>query len=435
MSTTPKEPLTLIFVAFLSVLVAMASVHTKIAGAAWLCVVSGGVYTVCTRARFLRGDLSQLALPKDPVVSVATIWLLFTTLALALKAIAVLYWNSGWEERHAEIRLFLGALGSFGLAGYAINNRSQAALAMGLCGACLAAVALLFLYGGDGAPTNRIPWASGVSLLIIASLGAALIAEKLQRVILLLSSGLAAFGVIAFSDARGAYPIGLIWTITLFSMFIAPRRDEARAQRTPWETKTKSLLAWGLVSLALLGILSSQGVFERTYARVAVAKSELGAYIQGDADSINTSVGTRLRLWSLSAPVVVDNLPWGIGKDERLAQIHRWGEELNSPVIKSLGHLHNEYLQTLLENGLWGLASFLSCTVGMLFAARRLWQSDLKVSSKALVAIAAMHSLAELTNMNFAHNYYPTLLSVSVAITLLFAQIEAQKHGTLAKTI
>ena len=435
MSATPKEPLTLIFVAFLSVLVAMTSVHTKIAGLAWLCIVLGGVYTVFTRARFLRGDLSQLAPPQDPVVSAATLWLLFTTLALALKAVAVLYWNSGWEERHAEIRLFLGALGSFGLAGYAINNRSQAALAMGLCGACLAAFTLLFLYGGDGAPTNRIPWASGVSLLIIASLGAALIAEKLQRVILLLSSGLAAFGVIAFSDTRGAYPVGLIWTITLFSMFITPRRDEARAQRTPWKTKTKSLLALGLVSLALLGVLSSQGAFERSHARIAVAKSQLSAYIQGDGDSINTSVGARLRLWSLSAPVVVDNLPWGIGKDERLAQIHRWGEELNSPVIKSLGHLHNEYLQTLFENGLWGLASFLSYAVGMLFAAIRLWKSNLKVSSKGLVAIAAMHSLAELTNMNFAHNYYPTLLSVSVAITLLFAQIEAQKHGTLAKTI
>jgi O-antigen ligase len=435
MSATPKEPLTLIFVAFLSVLVAMTSVHTKIAGLAWLCIVLGGVYTVFTRARFLRGDLSQLAPPQDPVVSAATLWLLFTTLALALKAVAVLYWNSGWEERHAEIRLFLGALGSFGLAGYAINNRSQAALAMGLCGACLAAVALLFLYGGDGAPTNRIPWASGASLLIIASLGAALIAEKLQRVILLLSSGLAAFGVIAFSDTRGAYPVGLIWTITLFSMFITPRGDEARAQGTAWKTKTKSLLTSGLVSLALLGVLSSQGVLEGTYARVAAVKSELGAYIQGDADSINTSVGARLHMYSLSAPVIVDNLPWGIGKDERLALIHRWGEELNSPVIIRLGHLHNEYLQTLLENGLWGLASFLSYTVGMLFAARRLWQSDLKVSSKALVAIAAMHSLAELTNMNFAHNYYPTLLSASVAITLLFAQIEAQKHGTLAKTI
>ena len=138
-------------------------------------------------------------------------------------------------------------------------------------------------------------------------------------------------------------------------------------------------------------------------------------------------------MWSSSAPVIVDNLPWGIGKDERLAHIHRWGKELNSSLIKRLGHLHNEYLQTLLENGLWGLASFLSYAVGMLFAAIRLWKSNLKVSSKGLLAIATMHSLAELTNVNFAHNYYPTLLSVSVAITLLFAQIEAQKHGTLAK--
>jgi O-antigen ligase len=433
-SATPKEPLNLIFVAFLSLLVAMTSVHTKIAGAAWLCIVLGGIFTLCARARFQRGDLSQLALPQDPVVSAATLWLLFTTLALALKAISVLYWNSGWEERHAEIRLFLGALGSFGLAGYAINNRSQAALVMGLCGACLAAFTLLYLYGGNGAPTNRIPWAAGVSLLIIASLGAAFIAEKLQRVTLLLSSGLAAFGVIAFSEVRGTYPIGIISTIMLFSMFITPRGDLARAQRTVWKTKTKSSLALGLVSLALLGVLSSQGAFDRTYARVAVAKSEIGAYIQGDGNPINTSVGARLHMWSSSVPIIVDNLPWGIGKDERLAQIHRWGEELNSPTLKHLGHLHNEYLQTLLENGLWGLASFLSYTVGMLFAAIRLWKSNLKVSSKGLLAIASLHSLAELTNMNFAHNYYPTLMGVSVAITLLFAQIEAQKHGTLAKT-
>ena len=107
---------------------------------------------------------------------------------------------------------------------------------------------------------------------------------------------------------------------------------------------------------------------------------------------------------------------------------------MNSPVIKRLGHLHSDCLQTSLENGLWGLASFLCYVAGMLFAAKRLSQSNLKVSAQALIAIAAMYSLAGVTNMNFAHNYYPTLLSLSVTITLHFAHIEAKKQGTLFKT-
>jgi O-antigen ligase len=435
MSVGDEIPMSTIVVALLSGMIAIAPLQTKIAGAAWLGLVLIGVWSLIHRRRQpLRGDSAHRRSIYYPVVSAAITWLLFATLALTLKAVAVFYWNSGWEDRHAEIRLFLGALGSVGLAVYAINNRSQTALVVALCGACLAAFALMFLYGGEGAPTNRIPWASGVSLLIIASLGAAFTAEKLQTVLLVLSSGLATFGIIAFSDTRGAYPVGLIWIIALFSMRSISRRDVATARQTAWKKKIRLWLAAGFVSAAALVMWHSQEFFKGTIVRTETAITELRTYIQGDDTSANTSVGARLHMWSLSAPVIRDNLTWGIGKDERIAKIHRWGEELNSPVISSLGHLDNEYLQTLLENGLWGLASFLCYVAGMLFAAKRLWQSDLKVSAQALVAITAMHSLVGMTNMNFAHNYYPTLLSLSVAITLLFAKIEAQQRQHSVKT-
>ena len=273
-----------------------------------------------------------------------------------------------------------------------------------------------------------------MSLLILATLGAAFTVGTLQRVILVLSSGLAASGVIVFSEVRGAYPVGAIWIIALVSMYISAHQNATTPRLIARKPKTKLWLAVGLLSLTTLILWPSQDFFKGTMARTEIAITELGAYVQGDGTSANTSVGARLHMWSLSVPVILDNLPWGIGKEARLTQIHRWGEELNSPVISSLGHLHNEYLQTLLENGLWGLASFLSYAAGMLFAARRLWQSNLKVSAKAMVAITAMHSLAEVTNMNFAHNYYPTLLSLSVAITLLFAKIEAQQRQHSVKT-
>jgi O-antigen ligase len=424
-----------IFVGLLAVAIAGASTHTKIAGAAWLIIVVSGAVCVCTRRRLQPGDFVHPTLTHCPVVSAAIIWLVFVTLALALKSLAVLYWDSGWEERHAEIRLFLGAIGSFGLAGCAVNRRSQAALIVGLCGACLTVFMLLFLYGANGAPTNRIPWMSGVALLILASLGAAFNFGTLPRVLLVFSSGLAAFGVIALGETRGAYPVGLIWIIALLSMLMISGRNASGSQRAVWKMKTKLWRALGSVSLVVLLLWSSQASLENTRTRVEEATAEFAMYMKGEDAAVNNSVGARLHMWELSIPVIRNNLLWGIGKDGRLAQINLWGKQIKSSAIKDLGHLHNEYLQTLLESGIFGLGSFLSYAAGMLWSAKRLWQGNLKVSATALVSINAMHSLAELTNMNFAHNYYPTLLSVSVAITLLFAQIEAQKHGTLAKTI
>ncbi len=424
----------MIFVTILSGLIALASVSTKTAGAAWLSVVLFGASCIFKQLWVRRGDLTSAARIDDPVNSAAATWLLFVTLAFVLKAVAVLYWDSGWEERHGEVRLFLGAVGIVGLASYAICNRAQTALVMGLCGACLAAFTLVVVFGGEGAPTNRIPWASGLSLLILASLGAAFTVGESQRVIVVLSSGLATLGIIAFSGTRGAYPVGAIWIIALGTMLMTSSRKAATAQRNVRKTNTKVWLILVLVLLATLVLWPSRDFYNGAQVRAVTASTELSAYIRGDDTSVNTSIGARLHMWTLSIPVIVDNLPWGIGKDERLAQIQRWGAELNSPVIKSLGHLHNEYLQTLLENGLFGLASFLSYAVGLLLVAKRLWNGNLKVSAQAIVAITAMHSLAEVTNMNFAHNYYPTLLSLSVTVTLLFARIEAQQRQPSFKT-
>jgi O-antigen ligase len=106
-----------------------------------------------------------------------------------------------------------------------------------------------------------------------------------------------------------------------------------------------------------------------------------------------------------------------------MALIRKWGEEASSPVVKSLGHLHNEYLHTLLDHGLWGLASFLSYSLGLVLIVRKLRAAG-DIRNKSLAAgfasVLFLQSSAELTNMNFAHNYYPTILSLAVTL-LVFA--------------
>lgn len=71
----------------------------------------------------------------------------------------------------------------------------------------------------------------------------------------------------------------------------------------------------------------------------------------------------------------------------RMAHIQQWVDEATSSTVKALGHLHNEYLQTLMDHGLWGRA-------GVVFMLMR----------------------AGLSHMNFAHNDYPTELSLAATL-------------------
>ena len=68
------------------------------------------------------------------------------------------------------------------------------------------------------------------------------------------------------------------------------------------------------------------------------------------------------------------------------------------------------------------------CARRLLLAARTLWHGGLKNQALVIGSIAIMHSIASITNMNFAHNYYPTLLSLSVSITLLGALLQTHQN-------
>ena len=119
----------------------------------------------------------------------------------------------------------------------------------------------------------------------------------------------------------------------------------------------------------------------------------------------------------------------GYGRDGRMAYIQQWGDEANSSTVKGLGHLHNEYLQTLMDHGLWGLASLLSYSLGMLLMARKLRASH-DVRHKALAAgltgVVFMLMSSGLSNMNFAYNYYPTLLSLPVTLLVCAATFQVR---------
>jgi O-antigen ligase len=136
------------------------------------------------------------------------------------------------------------------------------------------------------------------------------------------------------------------------------------------------------------------------------------------SESINTSVGARLYLWKKAAVEIPDNLIMGVGLEGRMESIRRWSTEDNSATIKSLGHLHNNYLGGLFVHGLFGIASFMSFTAGLFYMVIRLRKKN-SMAALGIAGILFIHSTSSWTNVNFAHNYYPTMLSVSVVLCFL----------------
>lgn len=380
----------------LFVALALASVSTKWAGAAWLLLLVWGLAVGWRSARVLT--------PID-IQSSATAWLLVCALALLVRAVPVMFWNDPWAERHAEFRLLLGALGIWGL-----TRGKGVSTAWALHGLAIAGgfgLGLTLWDGRGSLPTNPIPWAGGLAMMCLLLLhGAVLVAKlHLQRWAWGLGAGAALAGVLV-SETRGAYGVA-IWAVAWLLWH--------------WRKQLsfKSLALAVVVTAALLVGLRNTTLVQAPLNRVLTAVSEMQGSQTQQEGAQNSSVGARVELWKLAAQAVPEK-PWlGHGHDERLNMIKKWGRDHDSEVVTSLGHMHNQYLNDLMDHGVLGLISGLIYILGLTGLAMWLLKRKQAFAGWTLGGVAFMHATASLTNVNFAHNYYPTIMSIVVGLALL----------------
>jgi len=402
----------------LMILVALSPLWSAWGTAAWLWLTLLGAWAAWRWPVALSDS--------DPLATAARWWALACVVAFFVRALPQFYWGDPWDERHVDFRLLFGAMATYALVRRVRLSSTQW---FGLCVA-LATMGLAALFvtytQGRNTPSNPIPWAASMTFGACVLLGLTLTRRPDWPLVTTASLGLLAFlGGVALSESRGAYGI-FIWLplVVVAAMVSALRRQCSSHVHLKMASSTAAVLT-AVVVLALW----QPRLYEAPIARMQVAANEaVNAITQPSPQTESTSVGVRLYMWNRSAQEITAHLLWGHGRSERMALIKSWGGESGSDTVQGLGHVHNEYLQVLLDHGLWGLLSRVLPLLTLLAMAWHLRQPTTRPAAVGLMGVAVMAMLAGLTNVNTAHNYYGAMLSLCVGLAMLGAPGAKAQH-------
>ena len=362
----------------------------------------------------------------SPVEEAARIWLFACLAATAIRIIPHAFWQDNWDRRHAEVRLVLGAMATVALVKwppfYRLMGLQRIFLSYAIAVACAIGLGVTALYGRE-TPLHAIAWAVSLSFLVclLAPLVLDTATKSSHRKVWALCVVMGCMGVV-LSQSRGVYGL-LIW--------LALTGYVAASNRTLLEFSSFKLRTWLSFSLAFgafIWVLSVQpswlmSIFQRlseVWVEASLSQSNPG-------EAANTSVGSRLFLWS-KALDAIEVQPWfGYGKENSIAMIKQWGLEINSEQVQKLGHLHHEFLDAWVSHGLLGILCLLVLATGMGLVVHKLWVPH-PLAAQGILGILFMHLSAGLSNTNMVHNYYGAMLSLSISLALVMAASEEAKH-------
>ncbi len=164
--------------------------------------------------------------------------------------------------------------------------------------------------------------------------------------------------------------------------------------------------AGALVATGSRGAVLGLGAAVATYALLrwtrrvrvglaAVALFAIAAIAVSPARSLETTAAGRLHLWRIVGPHVSEAPLVGLGPGAVTVRFSAWQraaarDGVRDPRFAGLtDHVHNDYLEALVERGAFGLLSALAPLLAMLFLVGRLPRPVPSVAAGALAAVAA----------------------------------------------
>lgn len=339
-----------------------------------------------------------------------------------------------WQEDllsnlNPQIRILLPALATFLLLRKLAPSHQMGTLLMNVLAAACIIAFIQTAYLSIAAPeilrnslaSNAIAWAVGMSFIPCILLPVAAKARTTSyRTWFWYLGSLAGVLAVLLSQSRGALLI-VPWCLLVLIWFKLPARYAVGM-------KIWCILLIPAFTTAM--ILATAWWTPGDKLRLHQMQQDLSS-ISAQKD-YNNSIGARVYLWQMAWNDIKTS-PWlGIGGTERLRRIKDAGTNEPQEVfnklaeVRSLGHAHNQYLHIMWDYGLLGLSAFLVLLGGMIMMVWRLSQIA-PTAAWQLAGVVSMHTVAGLTNVNFAHNYYVVALSLAIITPLLLAQYTSQE--------
>lgn len=395
-----------------AVCLALSPAFTTLAGLSWLLLLAAGAWLL------VRGRRASEA----PLARATRVWLAACVIATLIWLLQCLIWNEPFFRYSGNVNsalrlLFMAAichaLGSRspGMAVDAARRLTGDALAL----ACWCALLALVQAGFDRneTPTNAIPWsvinAMIAYLLLTEALNGAL--EPARRAAWLVCAAVGLLTVL-LSQTRSAYIVFpmAFWAIGKWRL---RGLEPGMARR----------IAAG-ATLAVAALVTTLAWLPADPLKIRMAIDELRvSMVQRD---YNSSMGARLALARIGLDAASES-PWiGIGARARIERISQAGnaappeEQQRWTYVRTFNHLHNQYLNNLVDGGLLGLTGLLVLAAGLWTAARRLRPSA-PGASRQLGGLLLIHLVAGLANVNSGHDYYPTMMGLLIGCIFVFA--------------
>ncbi len=410
----------------LGALFALGPLNSKVLGAAWL-FFWVWVFWIVFKTRHTSSPTQTIS------STAASVWVTSCIISLVLAGICAFVWAEEVGSLNAQLRLLLPAA-----AALAIIRRGglSAQVCTGIfhvlalaCVIAFAWTAFLTIQGTVrySLASNAIPWAVAISFYPCLLLPRALQEKNSARQRWIWLFGTACgIGAVLLSQSRGAFLI-IPWCCLVYAWF--------------WYRKCTRRISFYQTLLALISmaavLLTCSWFAPGDAFRIRQAAQEIKE-VQ-TSENYNSSTGARLYLWAMAWEGIQQS-PWlGIGGAERLRRIQHAGEDGSKEefaklaTVRELGHVHNQYLHSAWDGGLIELAALLSLFIGMAIAVRRLAPVD-SVAAWQLGGVLFMHATSNLSNVNFAHNYYAVALSLATVIPLLTARRSATATQGISST-
>lgn len=163
-------------------------------------------------------------------------------------------------------------------------------------------------------------------------------------------------------------------------------------------------------------------------SRVNQAFSDIQRFVEND--NVHTSLGARFAMWE-AAMVLIPEKPWLGWGDNGYAQARDALVEQGKapPIIKNYGHVHNEYLDAWVKNGIIGLLVLLALyLVPMRLFAHHLHDNDLSVRAVAVAGVLLPVAYIDygISQVFLTHN--SGVMMYSFFLVILWATLREHRH-------